>query len=147
MLALYLLTLLSSAQSDVKDITHVINYDFPKSTEDYIHRIGRTARAGAEGVAYTFISPAKDAKQVPDLIRILEEAKQEVDPSLRELGRGMRGSFSGGGLLCFDMPSSYFQSCHVNKMMSCTRCLALRRRHQTQPLVVMIDTPKCTGAI
>jgi superfamily II DNA/RNA helicase len=32
---------------DVPDITHVVNYDFPKGIEDYIHRIGRTGRAGA----------------------------------------------------------------------------------------------------
>lgn len=40
---------------DVQDIDHVINYDVPGSREDYIHRIGRTGRAGAEGVALTFV--------------------------------------------------------------------------------------------
>ncbi len=75
----------------------MINYDFPKSTEDYIHRIGRTARAGAEGTAFTFIT-AQNSKQVPDLVRILEEAKQEIDPQLRQMCYGSRGSF--GGSLC-----------------------------------------------
>ena len=42
---------------DVQGITHVINYDIPGSTDDYIHRIGRTARASAEGDAITFVSP------------------------------------------------------------------------------------------
>lgn len=41
---------------DVDGITHVINYDMPHSTEDYIHRIGRTGRAGYVGVAYTFVT-------------------------------------------------------------------------------------------
>ena len=47
--------------ADVKDINYVINFDFPRLTEDYVHRIGRTARAGAEGTAYTFFA-AHDAK-------------------------------------------------------------------------------------
>ena len=40
---------------DVSGITHVINYDAPAEREDYIHRIGRTARAGASGVGITFV--------------------------------------------------------------------------------------------
>lgn len=44
---------------DVADITHVINFDLPKFAEDYVHRIGRTGRAGAAGIAVSFAS-AKD---------------------------------------------------------------------------------------
>ena len=40
---------------DVEDITHVINYDVPESYDDYVHRIGRTGRAGKKGVALTFV--------------------------------------------------------------------------------------------
>jgi len=43
---------------DIEGITHVINYDVPPTAEDYIHRIGRTARAQAEGDAITFICPS-----------------------------------------------------------------------------------------
>ncbi|MDP2218488.1 MAG: DEAD/DEAH box helicase [Methanolobus sp.] len=39
---------------DIEDISHVINYDLPNEPENYVHRIGRTARAGAEGTAYSF---------------------------------------------------------------------------------------------
>ena len=42
---------------DIDDITHVINYDIPQDHESYVHRIGRTGRAGRKGVAMTFISP------------------------------------------------------------------------------------------
>jgi superfamily II DNA/RNA helicase len=42
---------------DIQTITHVINFDLPRSTEDYVHRIGRTGRAGATGVALSFASP------------------------------------------------------------------------------------------
>jgi len=44
---------------DIEGITHVINYDIPPTAEDYIHRIGRTARAHAEGDAITFVCPAE----------------------------------------------------------------------------------------
>ncbi len=42
---------------DISDITHVINYDLPKFCEDYVHRIGRTGRAGKEGTAISFVLP------------------------------------------------------------------------------------------
>ena len=41
---------------DINEVSHVVNYDFPQSTEEYIHRIGRTGRAGREGTAVTFVS-------------------------------------------------------------------------------------------
>lgn len=41
---------------DVKNVEGVFNYDLPRDDEDYIHRIGRTGRAGKSGVAFTFIS-------------------------------------------------------------------------------------------
>jgi ATP-dependent RNA helicase RhlE len=42
---------------DVQGITHVVNFDVPETSDDYIHRIGRTARANATGDAITFVSP------------------------------------------------------------------------------------------
>ena len=41
---------------DVKNITHVLNYDYPNNSEDYVHRIGRTGRAGAKGTAITLFT-------------------------------------------------------------------------------------------
>ena len=41
---------------DIPDVTHVVNYDLPQNTEEYVHRIGRTARAGKTGFAITFVS-------------------------------------------------------------------------------------------
>ena len=43
---------------DIPLIQHVINYDLPQVPEDYIHRIGRTGRAGKEGSALTFLTPS-----------------------------------------------------------------------------------------
>jgi superfamily II DNA/RNA helicase len=48
---------------DISDITQVINFDLPKVAEDYVHRIGRTGRAGATGTAYSFFTRS-DWKQV-----------------------------------------------------------------------------------
>jgi ATP-dependent RNA helicase RhlE len=45
---------------DVKDISHVINYDVPRHAEDYVHRIGRTGRAQAVGEAFTLVSPDEE---------------------------------------------------------------------------------------
>ncbi len=47
---------------DITDLTHVINYSLPQNTEDYVHRIGRTGRAGKKGTAITFISPSEHRK-------------------------------------------------------------------------------------
>jgi ATP-dependent RNA helicase RhlE len=42
---------------DIQGISHVVNYDVPEEAEDYVHRVGRTARVEAEGVAWTLVSP------------------------------------------------------------------------------------------
>ncbi|XP_077227569.1 DEAD-box ATP-dependent RNA helicase 20-like [Tasmannia lanceolata] len=75
---------------DVKDIKCVINYDFPTSLEDYVHRIGRTGRAGAKGTAFTFFTQA-NGRFARELIKILQEARQAVNPALTTMSR------SGGG--------------------------------------------------
>ncbi|PIA40597.1 hypothetical protein AQUCO_02500359v1 [Aquilegia coerulea] len=76
---------------DIKDIRVVINYDFPTGIEDYVHRIGRTGRAGATGIAYTFFCE-QDAKYASDLIKVLEGANQRVPPQIRDMAlRGGMG--------------------------------------------------------
>jgi ATP-dependent RNA helicase DeaD len=42
---------------DVTSISHIINFDIPTFSDDYVHRVGRTGRMGREGVAYTFVTP------------------------------------------------------------------------------------------
>jgi superfamily II DNA/RNA helicase len=69
---------------DVDDIKYVINFDFPHCSEDYIHRIGRTGRRDRKGTAYTFFT-SSNAKSARELIKILEEAHQEINPKLYEL--------------------------------------------------------------
>ncbi|KAJ3005978.1 ATP-dependent RNA helicase dbp2 [Thoreauomyces humboldtii] len=85
---------------DVKEIKFVINFDFPNNIEDYVHRIGRTGRAGTTGTAHTFFT-ADNFKHARDLVKILEEAHQAVDPKLKEIagssGGGMGGMSRYGG--------------------------------------------------
>merc|ERR1712176_1295309 len=69
---------------DVKDIKYVINYDFPNQIEDYIHRVGRTGRAGATGSSYTFFTPDK-ARHANDLMKVLQEAKQQIPEELEKM--------------------------------------------------------------
>ncbi|KAL6518822.1 hypothetical protein OROHE_017575 [Orobanche hederae] len=77
---------------DIKDIRVVVNFDFPNGVEDYVHRIGRTGRAGATGVSYTFFSD-QDGKHAADLVKLLEGANQCVPKEVRDMAT--RG---GGGL-------------------------------------------------
>jgi len=76
---------------DVKDIRTVINYDMPREIESYVHRIGRTGRAGATGTSYSFFTAANN-KLARSLVSILKEAGQEIPQALEQLSR-----FGGGG--------------------------------------------------
>jgi ATP-dependent RNA helicase DDX5/DBP2 len=69
---------------DISDIKFVINYDYPNSAEDYIHRIGRTARANGTGTSYTFFTQA-NSKNAKALIDVLKEASQAVPEKLQSL--------------------------------------------------------------
>nr|XP_057904815.1 probable ATP-dependent RNA helicase DDX17 [Doryrhamphus excisus] len=80
---------------DVEDVKFVINYDYPNSSEDYIHRIGRTARSTNKGTAYTFFTPG-NLRQARELIRVLEEARQAINPKLLQLVDTGRGGGGGG---------------------------------------------------
>ncbi|MDR1665973.1 MAG: DEAD/DEAH box helicase [Puniceicoccales bacterium] len=69
---------------DIPHIRHVINYDLPQKPEDYIHRIGRTARAGAEGRALSFILPS-DHRQWRTIQRFVGE--NDSPPERTETGK------------------------------------------------------------
>jgi ATP-dependent RNA helicase DDX5/DBP2 len=58
----------------VKDIKYVINYDLPHQIEDYVHRIGRTGRAGTDGIAYSFFTMAKNQSIARELVNMIKQA-------------------------------------------------------------------------
>ena len=74
---------------DVKDVGVVINYDAPSSAEDYVHRIGRTGRAGATGVSFTLLTPS-DGEVARELARMLQKSRNGVPHALQ------RAASSGG---------------------------------------------------
>ncbi|CAK80908.1 unnamed protein product (macronuclear) [Paramecium tetraurelia] len=79
-------TNLASRGLDVSDVDIVINYDFPENIEDYIHRIGRTGRAGKKGEALSFIEPNDlDSKLKDDLIKVFKQSCQEIPSQLQKL--------------------------------------------------------------
>lgn len=90
---------------DVPNVAHVINYDLPKSVEDYVHRIGRTGRAGKAGSATAFFTES-DHSLAKGLLELMTEAKQDVPDWLVQYAErpyyggssyGGRNRRSGGG--------------------------------------------------
>lgn len=79
---------------DITNVTHVINYDLPSDIDDYVHRIGRTGRAGNTGVSTAFFNRG-NKNIVRDLVELLREANQEIPSWLESLAH--ESSFGGGG--------------------------------------------------
>lgn len=80
---------------DIPNVTHVINYDLPSDVDDYVHRIGRTGRAGNTGVSTAFFNRG-NKNIVKGLVEILTEANQDVPSFLNDISRESSGSFKGG---------------------------------------------------
>ncbi len=93
---------------DVDNLSHVLNYDVPSDAEDYVHRVGRTARASATGEAITFINP-DDMRKFAGIERLIEQEvpklpapehlgeTPEYDPRRGKTGWSGKGSGGGGG--------------------------------------------------
>ncbi|KAK6204709.1 ATP-dependent RNA helicase DED1 [Scheffersomyces amazonensis] len=92
---------------DIPNVAHVINFDLPSDIDDYVHRIGRTGRAGNVGIATAFFN-RNNKNIVKGLVELLSEANQEVPDFLTKIaregsfgkmapGRGGRGGSSRGG--------------------------------------------------
>ena len=88
---------------DVDDIRMVVNFDFPSDMENYIHRIGRTGRAGKKGDAISFFVVEKNGRTAKNLVEILNRTSQNVPPQLQALAsfsapkkKGGRGGYGGG---------------------------------------------------
>ena len=91
---------------DVPSVSHVFNFDVPSHAEDYVHRIGRTARANNDGVALTFVNE-KEQTNFKSIENFLEKEIYKI-PVPEELGEApeykprsndgrKRSSFKGGG--------------------------------------------------
>ncbi|XP_075222224.1 putative ATP-dependent RNA helicase DDX43 [Lycorma delicatula] len=87
---------------DIPDITHIYNFDFPRNIEEYVHRVGRTGRAGKRGESISLITRS-DWGSARELISILEEANQSVPEELYSMAdrfdamKKKRAEEGGGG--------------------------------------------------
>ncbi len=83
---------------DIPDVSHIFNFDVPWQSDDYVHRIGRTGRAGKEGRSLTLVTP-DDAKQLKDIERMLGAPVTWIGdpPSAEDLASGRRGRGRGRG--------------------------------------------------
>ncbi|WP_076422496.1 DEAD/DEAH box helicase [Pontibacter lucknowensis] len=91
---------------DIDSLSHVVNFDMPQDAEDYVHRVGRTARAASTGMAITFVNE-NDMYRVRKVEQLIERDLPKLplpegfgpapvfDPTRRDMGRG-RGGKSGG---------------------------------------------------
>ena len=82
---------------DVDDIRMVVNFDMPLEMDSYIHRIGRTGRAGKKGTAVSFFVGAKNARLARELIEVLSRTSQHIPPELHALAATARTGGGGGG--------------------------------------------------
>jgi ATP-dependent RNA helicase DBP3 len=82
---LLIATDVASRGLDIPNVEVVLNYTFPLTIEDYVHRIGRTGRAGKNGLAHTFFQPT-DKGHAGELQQVILQAGQDVPPELMKFG-------------------------------------------------------------
>lgn len=78
---------------DIPHVAHVINFDLPKAIDDYVHRIGRTGRAGKSGLATAFFNDG-NLSLAKSLVELMQESNQEVPSWLNQYAE--RPSYGGG---------------------------------------------------
>ena len=98
---------------DIKEINMVINYDVPHDAEDYVHRVGRTARANTKGEAFTLVTD-KDMYKFRSIEKLIESSIEKLQPP-KELGEGpiwreksANGGSGGGGKKNFNNKKKFF---------------------------------------
>jgi superfamily II DNA/RNA helicase len=70
---------------NINDVTHVILFEMPKDMDDYVHRIGRTARGDQHGKSIALFTVAQDAPIAKKLVKVLKQGRQTVPSWLQEL--------------------------------------------------------------
>eukprot|EP00834_Sanchytrium_tribonematis_P000238 NODE_5_length_72347_cov_1.339331.p6 type:complete len:769 gc:universal NODE_5_length_72347_cov_1.339331:1119-3425(+) len=99
---------------DVKGLTVVVNYDCPNHYEDFIHRCGRTGRAGNKGVAYTFIQRDQE-RYAPEIERALKSSKTPIPDELAKLVSTFNQKYEKGEV---EKPNSGFSGKGLDRIES-----------------------------
>jgi len=82
---------------DIKNVSYVVNYDPPSNMEDYVHRIGRTGRAGEKGDAYTYLYE-NETGPAQNIMKVMKKTGQKIPDELKEIcggGSNLSGSWGG----------------------------------------------------
>ncbi|XP_060782741.1 probable ATP-dependent RNA helicase DDX4 [Neoarius graeffei] len=77
---------------DIEHVQHVVNFDLPKTIDEYVHHIGRTGRCGNTGKAMSFFDPEPDTPLAYSLVKVLSGAQQEVPSWLEEIAFNAHGT-------------------------------------------------------
>jgi len=119
-------TSVASRGLDIKSIGLVINYSPPNHAEDYVHRVGRTGRAGHKGLAITFITP-EECQYAGEIIKALKLSRKEVPEPLEELDRLYRQKVDRGEIERYK-PKGFVGSGYKFSQEEQNRIRAIRRQ-------------------
>ncbi len=116
----------SAAELDVKNISHVVNYDIPIDPENYVHRIGRTGRIGADGIAIAFVTPEQGG-QLTDIESYINKEIPEVRSGFEAYRPRKKGSRPRK---CSGQPRERLQQAGVmiQPALSCGQRIRLQQR-------------------
>ncbi|WP_299813526.1 DEAD/DEAH box helicase [uncultured Roseibium sp.] len=125
---------------DIPEVSHVFNYDVPINAEDYVHRIGRTARAGRKGTAFTLVTE-EDHKYLAAIETLIEKAPEWVgEPIDFETAAKERKARRRGGKAAKDVKSS--NDNEAEKAPATGRRRSPSKPRQPQPVESTIEEPQ-----
>jgi ATP-dependent RNA helicase DBP3 len=107
---LLIATDVASRGLDIPQVEYVINYSFPLTVEDYVHRIGRTGRAGNAGIAHTFFQPYANKQHAGALVNVLKQTNQKIPDSLLQFDLSVKKKEPTIGKITIGKPA---QATHI----------------------------------
>jgi ATP-dependent RNA helicase DBP3 len=103
---LLIATDVASRGLDIPHVEYVINYSFPLTVEDYVHRIGRTGRAGNKGIAHTFFQPDANKQHAGALVNVLRRTNQTIPEALLQFNLSVKKKEPTLGKINLEKPSA-----------------------------------------
>ena len=118
---------LASRGLDIPDVQHIVHYHLPADEESFVHRNGRTARAGNSGTAYLIIGPNEFPPQYlskePPYFRLVPASKFKAAPNVTVyIGRGKKEKISKGDVLGFFVKNAGIEARHIGRIDIYDKC-------------------------